>query len=355
MHAHCYQKHMTNNQHHCRHHCRRHRIYWILLLVLIGAVDLVHSFLLLPLPFPLPLASNNAMIGTTSTTFTTSTTSKGWQNQKRTTITSVPDRFKTNVPNHNNDKTVVIAGATGYIGRAVVQEAVKRGYNTVALVRNATWLASDDRARLLYGNSFEGATVQECNVQDLNHLKTAIASLNVPCIDSIISCLASPSGTKKDVYEIDYQATFNCLQAGQHVQARHFVLLSAFCCRKPLLQLQQAKLQLESQLAAQSIMTWSVVRPTAYFKSISGQLDAIRAGAPYVLFGDGAVTQCNPIAESELAEFMLDCLVDESKLQQILNVGGPDQPLTNQMLGEVSWLYACFFPPVSLKVCPRLI
>ncbi len=55
------------------------------------------------------------------------------------------------------------------------------------------------------------------------------------------------------------------------------------------------------------------------------------------------MTRCNPIAESELAEFMLDCLVDESKCQQILNVGGPDQPLTNQMLGEVSVL-TLYFP-----------
>lgn len=316
----------------------------------IGAfnVVVVHSFL--------PAwTSHGLSIRTSSRTTTTTTTTAFW---RRTLSPPVTPRFKTtahygNIDSNNNDnhndmnsnknKTVVIAGATGYIGRAVVQESLKRGYNTVALVRNETWLTCDDRARLLYGNSpFDGAMIQECNVQDLDDIKSVLSSLQVPSVDAIISCLASPSGTKKDVYAIDYQATLNCLHAGQSVHARHFVLLSAFCCRNPLLQLQQAKLQLEAQLANQSIMTWSVVRPTAYFKSISGQLDAIRAGSPYVLFGDGAVTRCNPIAESELAEFMLDCLVDESKCQRILNVGGPDQPLTNQMLGEVSVLtFAC--------------
>jgi divinyl chlorophyllide a 8-vinyl-reductase len=236
----------------------------------------------------------------------------------------------------NSQKTVVIAGATGYIGRAVVQESINRGYNTVALVRNMTSLQSKD-GLLLYGNTFQGATLKECNVQDPVELNAIMSSLEIP-VDAVISCLASPSGIKKDAYAIDYQATLNCLHAGQHVKARHFVLLSAFCCRKPLLQLQQAKLKFESELASQSIMTWSVVRPTAFFKSVSGQLDAIRGGAPYVLFGDGAVTRCNPIAESELAEFMLDCLIDESKVNTILNVGGPDQPLTNQMLGEVSFI-----------------
>ena len=255
------------------------------------------------------------------------------------TSTSIPF-FANEVPqkesysqNVNAQKTVVVAGATGYIGRAVVQESVRRGYNTVALVRNVTQLETE-QARQLYGDSFVGATLKECNVQDPQELQSILASLQIP-VDTVISCLASPSGIKKEAYAIDYQATLNCLEAGQRVNARHFVLLSAFCCRNPLLQLQQAKLKFEAELAQQSLMTWSVVRPTAFFKSVSGQLEAIRGGAPYVLFGDGAVTQCNPIAETELAEFMMDCLIDESKTNKIINVGGPDQPLSNQMLGEV--------------------
>lgn len=82
-------------------------------------------------------------------------------------------------------------------------------------------------------------------------------------------------------------------------------------------------------------MSWTIVRPTAFFKSVSGQLESIQQGNPYVLFGDGAVTRCNPIAEEELAEFMIDSIVDKSRHQKIFNIGGPDRPLTNQMLGEV--------------------
>ena len=233
----------------------------------------------------------------------------------------------------NSKKTVVIAGATGYIGKAVVQESVKRGYKTVALVRDLSKLEAEE-GQWAYGDCFRGATVVECNVQDAESLKSTLSSLS-PRVDTVISCLASPSGNKKDAYAIDYQATLNCLEAGQQANARHFVLLSAFCCRNPLLQLQQAKLKFEAELEAQTDLTYSIVRPTAFFKSVSGQLEAIQGGAPYVLFDDGAVTRCNPIAESELAEFMMDCLVQEEKKNKILNVGGPDGPLTNKMLGEV--------------------
>ena len=244
----------------------------------------------------------------------------------------------------NAAKTVIIAGATGYIGRAVVEEAVQRGYNTVALVRSKVKLETEEGIAA-YSKCFRGATVLECDVQNPTALKNLMENLDIP-VDTVISCLASPIGTKQEAYAIDYQATLNCLQAGQQVNARHFVLLSAFCCRRPLLQLQQAKLKFEAKLQAQSQLTYTIVRPTAFFKSVSGQLEAIQGGAPYVLFGDGAVTRCNPIAEFELAEFMMDSLTNPEKRNKILNVGGPDSPLTNKMLGQVR-RSTCLVPRVS--------
>lgn len=52
----------------------------------------------------------------------------------------------------------------------------------------------------------------------------------------MVSCLASRSGTKSDSFAIDYQATLNCLEAAKKEGAKHFVMLSAFCVKKPILQ-----------------------------------------------------------------------------------------------------------------------
>jgi divinyl chlorophyllide a 8-vinyl-reductase len=131
---------------------------------------------------------------------------------------------------------------------------------------------------------------------------------------------------------IEYQATLNCLNAGRAVGAKHFVLLSAFCCKNPWLQFQQAKLKFEAALAEQTDMTWSVVRPTAFFKSVSGQLEVVQSGSPYVGFGDGQITRCNPIAESDLATYLMDCVTETSRHQRIMNLGGPDEPLTVSLL-----------------------
>ncbi len=156
-------------------------------------------------------------------------------------------------------------------------------------------------------------------------------------IESIVSCLASRSGIKKDAYAIDYQATLNCLEAGREasVNARHFVLLSAFCVKNPWLQFQQAKLKFEAALTAQTDMTYSIVRPTAFFKSVSGQLEVIQSGAPFVMFGDGEITRCNPISEADLATYLIDCITDKTRENKIINLGGPDEPLTMKKQGEM--------------------
>lgn len=82
-------------------------------------------------------------------------------------------------------------------------------------------------------------------------------------------------------------------------------------------------------------MTYSIVRPTAFFKSVSGQLEVIQGGGPFVMFGDGEVTRCNPISEADLAMYLIDSITDKSRENKIINLGGPDEPLTMKKQGEM--------------------
>ena len=62
------------------------------------------------------------------------------------------------------------------------------------------------------------------------------------------------------------------MEAAQKQGASHFVLLSAVCVQKPLLQFQLAKLAFEAKLREAGNITHSIVRPTAFFKSLAGQV-----------------------------------------------------------------------------------
>jgi len=95
------------------------------------------------------------------------------------------------------------------------------------------------------------------------------------------------------------------------------------------------------------------VRPTAYFKSLSGQVENIKKGKPYVYFGDGQITQCNPISEKDLSLYILSCINDKTKWQKILPIGGPKQSLTPKDIGKI--LFEIFEVSPKYKSFPTKI
>jgi divinyl chlorophyllide a 8-vinyl-reductase len=112
------------------------------------------------------------------------------------------------------------------------------------------------------------------------------------------------------------------------------VLLSAICVQKPLLAFQQAKLAFEKALV-DSGLRYSIVRPTAFFKSLSGQVERVRRGKPFLVFGDGRLTACKPISDADLADYLVDCLHDPGKFDRMLPIGGPGEALTPRQQGEM--------------------
>ena len=134
------------------------------------------------------------------------------------------------------------------------------------------------------------------------------------------------SDSKSDSFAIDYQATLNCLEAARAAGARHFVMLSAFCVKSAeqndpnALQFQYAKMDMEAALRKQSDVSYTIVRPTAFFKSVSGQVEVVDGGGPFVYFdlGAGKCATCNPISEPDLAAALVDTIADPSKEKAVL-------------------------------------
>jgi divinyl chlorophyllide a 8-vinyl-reductase len=151
--------------------------------------------------------------------------------------------------------------------------------------------------------------------------------------DAVVSCLASRTGAPKDAWAIDHLAHRHALQAARAAGATKFVLLSAICVQKPRLAFQQAKLAFEAELTSSGI-GYSIVRATAFFKSLSGQVERVRRGKPFLLFGDGQLTACKPISDRDLADYLADCLDDPARRNRILPIGGPGPAITPRQQGE---------------------
>ena len=125
----------------------------------------------------------------------------------------------------------------------------------------------------------------------------------------------------------------HALAAAQSAGVKRVVLLSAICVQKPVLAFQHAKLAFEKRLV-ESGMVYSIVRPTAYFKSLSGQVERVKRGKPFLMFGDGRLTACKPISDDDLAAYIADCLDDPSRRNRVLPIGGPGDAITPRQQGE---------------------
>lgn len=79
----------------------------------------------------------------------------------------------------------------------------------------------------------------------------------------------------------------------------------------------------------------TIIRPTAFFKSVSGQLEIVQKGYPYVMFGDGEICACNPISEADLATYIVNSIDEKGMHHQVLDVGGPDEGLTPKRQAEI--------------------
>lgn len=228
-------------------------------------------------------------------------------------------------------KRIFVVGATGYIGKFVTRELVRRGHEVVSFARPRSGVdggTTEEETKRELG----GSEVRFGDVGDLDSIRRD--GIRGERFDAVYSCLTSRTGGIEDSWKIDYEATHNALVAGMEAGITHFVLLSAICVQKPMLEFQRAKLKLESELTGSGV-AYSIVRPTAFFKSIAGQVEAVKNGKPYVMFADGELTRCKPISEADLARYMADCLEKPELRNRILPIGGPGKAISNREQGEM--------------------
>lgn len=216
-------------------------------------------------------------------------------------------------------RRIALAGASGTIGSAVLRRLEAEGHRVTRLSR--------------------------ADLADAQVLERAQPEV-------VISCIASRSGAPRDAQAVDYQANSGLLRAAKQAGAGHFILLSAICVQKPLLAFQHAKLRFEAELAGSGI-GYTIIRPTAFFKSLSGQVKRVKAGKPFLIFGDGNLTRCKPISDDDLARFIVSAIDNPAMRDAILPIGGPGPAISLKEQGDILFR-AAGKPPKFKPVPPKI-
>jgi divinyl chlorophyllide a 8-vinyl-reductase len=221
---------------------------------------------------------------------------------------------------------IALAGATGTIGMATLKRLVQLGHTVLELSRQ------------------DLGSPEACQ----RALSMKAAAVKNP-IGAVISCIASRTGQAEDAWAVDYRVNANLLAAARRSGIKQFVLLSAICVQKPRLAFQHAKLKFEGELKSSSLR-YSIVRPTAFFKSLSGQLQRVKQGGVFYVFGNGRLTRCKPISDEDLAEFLVDCLEKPERHDRTLVIGGPGPAVCP--MDQITMIAEILGRPVKVRHVP---
>jgi uncharacterized protein YbjT (DUF2867 family) len=232
---------------------------------------------------------------------------------------------------------VLVAGATGALGREVVQALKARGHTVRALVR--------EPARL---GGLPVDEVHRADALDVQALRGACDG-----VERVFSCLGasvSPSAPeRRSFFSLDVPANTHLLAEAKRASVGRFVYVSAFSAPQHRdIAYFRAHEEVVDRLRA-SGLDWGVVRPTAFFSALQDFLAMARKGVVPEI-GDGSA-RTNPIHEADLAQVCVTALERTGPTE--LDAGG-EQVLTRHQIVELA--FAALGKPVRVRrLAPGLV
>lgn len=222
---------------------------------------------------------------------------------------------------------VLVAGATGYIGRHIVEALHDAGYRVRALVRNVAKLDPVADA------------CDEVVVGDV----TDPESLDGVCdgVDVVISALGLRTFRPRPTAdEVDFGANLNVLKCAQSAGVGQFIFVGVLDSAQLLAQVPilRPREQFVDELR-KSQLTWTVIKPTGAFNDAAEVFRIAQRGWAFML-GDGS-HRINPIHPGDIARVAVRAISDTTLHRTEYGIGGPDTytqrelaDLAGQVLGK---------------------
>lgn len=209
---------------------------------------------------------------------------------------------------------ILVAGATGYLGRHVVRACAERGWRVRALVR--------DPAKLDRPGRFLEPPVRACVEDVFVGRITEPETLRGACdgVDAVFSSVGITRQRDGRTYrDVDFQGNVNLLREAVAARARKFVYVSVFGAeRLGRLAIVRAHEDFVRELERAG-MPHTIVRPTGYFSDMGEVLGMARHGL-VALLGSGE-NRINPIHGADLAEV---CVAAIERTERAIAAGGPE-------------------------------
>ena len=207
---------------------------------------------------------------------------------------------------------ILLAGATGYLGRFIAEELVEKGYDVKIVVRNKEKI--DLKAQNL--------TILEAQVTQPETLKEICKNIDV--VISTVGITRQKDGLT--YMDVDFQSNVNLIDEAKKRGVKKFIYISVLNGEKLRhLKICEAKEKLGDYLKS-SGMDYCIIRPNGFFSDMKDFLKMAKTGKVY-LFGDGKL-KLNPIHGKDLANEVVNAIRQDKKE---INIGGPDLLSQNEI------------------------
>jgi uncharacterized protein YbjT (DUF2867 family) len=209
------------------------------------------------------------------------------------------------------EERVVVAGATGYLGRHLVAAASERGYRVRAIVRS--------RARAEEPGPFGSPSLSGHVDEWLEGEVTDPAFVHGACREArrVISALGV-TRQKASPWDVDYRANLRLLEDAERESVGSFLYVNVMHASAGRSLIMRSKAAFAEALT-RSPVAHQVVSPSGYFSDLTEVLQMARIGLTFLPPGRGV--RIAPIHGADLARFCMERLGDVSGSW---DVGGPD-------------------------------
>lgn len=202
-------------------------------------------------------------------------------------------------------KRVLVAGATGYLGRHVVDELKRRGHWVRVLVRRP------EQQRPFAATADDVVLGQVTRPETIRDVAKGV--------DTVITTIGITRQQEGFTYEeVDYRGNLHVLREAMAAGVDRFVYVGLFGAeRLEHVAMVRAKERFARALIRAPI-DHCIIRPTAFFVDLEAVVDMARQGR-ILLLGDGT-QRVNPISGADLARAICEAT---QQGKDVLEVGGP--------------------------------
>lgn len=213
---------------------------------------------------------------------------------------------------------ILITGATGYIGRHLVQRLVEQGERPRCLVRDMKRAASIlpvGKIDMVQGDTTQAAT-----------LEAAVRGVDTIVHTAFLTADRKPTHSHQ-YEEVNITGTANLLRAAKAAGVQRIVEISGLGTKEDKPGSYMQGRYLSEKMLIESGLNWTIIRPSVLFGKdapfIKGLADLVRT-APVVPLIGGGKTLFQPIYVEDVVTVIIKVLEDPQRTNKhIYTIGGP--------------------------------